>query len=46
LLQEQTELFDETQKVMTAWVKHRQEAVEAGLQTLLPIAAPLPFGAR
>ena len=34
VLHDQAELLDETQKMMAAWTKRRQEAMEAGFRTL------------
>lgn len=34
MLHDQAELLDETQKMMAAWTKRRQEAMEAGFRTL------------
>lgn len=46
LLQEQAELLDESQKVIAAWMKRRQEAMEAGMrsfQTLCSCKDPAAF---
>jgi hypothetical protein len=38
LLQEQAELLDETRKIMAAWTKRRQEAMEASFRTFHAIS--------
>jgi hypothetical protein len=45
LLQEQAELLDETQKIMAAWTKRRQEAMEASFRTFQAISACKDAGA-
>ena len=44
-LQEQAELLDETQKIMAAWTKRRQEAVEASSRTFQAICGCKDAGA-
>lgn len=38
-LHDQAELLDETQKMMAAWTKRRQEAMESGFKTLQKLSA-------
>jgi hypothetical protein len=45
LLQEQAELLDETQKIMAAWTKRRQEAMEASFRTFQAISGCKDAGA-
>ena len=45
LLQEQAELLDQTQKIMAAWTKRRQEAMEASFRTFQAIAGCKDAGA-
>jgi hypothetical protein len=45
LLQEQAELLDETQKIMAAWTKRRQEAIEASFRTFQAISGCKDAGA-
>lgn len=45
LLQEQAELLDQTQKIMAAWTKRRQEAMEASFRTFQAISACKDAGA-
>ena len=44
-LQEQAELLDETQKIMAAWTKRRQEAMEASFRTFQAISGCKDAGA-
>jgi hypothetical protein len=44
-LQEQAELLDETQKIMAAWTKRRQEAMEARSRTFQAISGCKDAGA-
>jgi hypothetical protein len=39
VLHDQAELLDETQKMMSAWTRRRQEAMESGFRTLKQISA-------
>jgi hypothetical protein len=45
LLQEQAELLDETQKIMAAWTKRRQEAMEASFRTFQALSGCKDAGA-
>jgi hypothetical protein len=45
LLQEQAELLDETQKIMAAWTKRRQETMEASFRTFQAISGCKDAGA-
>lgn len=45
LLQEQAELLDEAQKIMAAWTKRRQEAMEASFRTFQAISGCKDAGA-
>jgi hypothetical protein len=45
LLQEQAELLDQTQKIMAAWTKRRQEAIEANSRTFQAICGCKDAGA-
>ncbi len=38
-LHDQAELLDETQKMMSAWTKRRQESMESGFKTLQKLSA-------
>jgi hypothetical protein len=38
-LHDQAELLDETQRMMAAWTKRRQEAMESGFKTLQKLSA-------